>query len=240
MFTKIFLDYENIYDELSKSAPFEAIANGRHGGVLVEDNVNIPIVRTTSIYKNPAKKFTALHNDIINKIKKNSKINNLNLNNALIEIYDSNYKTMGYHTDQSLDLDENSYICIYSCYQYPEQNIRTLKIKNKITNDINNIKLDHNSVVIFSYETNYNHLHKIILDNSDKNNWLGITFRFSKTFVNIIDNIPYINNIVLKLASDTEKKEFIKLRSDENKNLKYKYPVINYTLSPSDLITPIL
>ena len=53
-----------------------------------------------------------IHYDIIENIKKISGID-VKLNNALIEIYGSKYCTMGYHSDQSLDLDEKSYICIF-------------------------------------------------------------------------------------------------------------------------------
>ena len=40
--------------------------------------------------------------------------------------------TMKYHSDQALDLADNSYICIFSCYDNPI-NLRTLRIKNKLT-----------------------------------------------------------------------------------------------------------
>lgn len=49
-------------------------------------------------------------------------------------------------------------------------------------------------------------------------------------------NLP----IELKLGTEEEKKEFYKLRSEENKSLNYEYPQINYTTSPSDLINPEL
>ena len=50
----------------------------------------------------------------------------------MIEIYDSKYCKMGFHTDQSLDLQENSYIGIFSCYNDPTtKDLRKLKVKNK-------------------------------------------------------------------------------------------------------------
>ena len=44
--------------------------------------------------------------------------------------------------------------------------------------------------------------------------------------------------VELVLATSEEKKEFYKLRSEENKLINYEYPPINYTISPSDLINP--
>lgn len=147
---------------------------------------------------------------------------------------------MGFHSDQALDLEDNSYIAIYSCYENT-QNIkpRKLIIKNKITNELSEINMDHNSVILFDLETNKKHLHKIIADASDENNkWLGITFRLSKTYIQYIDNIPffYNTNHVLKLANDEEMKRFYKMRSDENKSINYQYPEIHFTVSSSDIL----
>lgn len=119
------------------------------------DNRNelIPIVRTTSPYTSPAQSFKEIHCEIINKIKEI--IPNIELNNAMIEIYNCEYKTMKYHSDQSLDLAEDSYICIFSCYSNPEsKSLRKLKIKEKGSDVESEIILKHNSVVIFSTELN--------------------------------------------------------------------------------------
>lgn len=34
----------------------------------------------------------------------------------MIEIYDSKYRKIKFHTDQAFDLVEDSHICIFSCY----------------------------------------------------------------------------------------------------------------------------
>ena len=245
MFSKYILDYPtNIFDELSQSVDFEDIMNGRKGANLVDyKNELIPIVRTTSNYSKPNQKFAPIHYDIIANIKKMSGITDLELNNALIEMYDSQYRNMKFHSDQSLDLADNSYICIFSCYDNPT-NIRKLKIKNKSTGEFSEISLDHNSVVIFSTETNKKYQHKIILDQStDKQTstgckWLGITFRFSKTVIKFIKDIPYFypNGNELKLATDEDKKIFLKHKSEQNKQIGYNYPEISYTLSVGDLL----
>jgi len=151
---------------------------------------------------------------------------------------------MDFHTDQSLDLKEDSYICLFSCYENGNETnetntLRKLKILNKKTNELSEIALKNNSAVLFSTSTNHKFQHKIILE-SDKsiNRWLGITFRLSKTFVKFINNKPYINDsdISFKMASDDEKKAFYKQRGKENSNIEHTYPDINYTISKSDLM----
>ena len=147
---------------------------------------------------------------------------------------------MGFHTDQSLDLADDSYICLFSCYNNPStKDIRKLKIKNKTNNICSEVLLKHNSIVLFSLVTNHEHVHKIVLEENTENNlWLGITFRLSKTFVKFTDNIPYLypDNIILRLANDIEKKEFIKHKGIENIKNNYIYPKIDYTIGISDLM----
>src|ERR1700744_1189249 len=196
MFKKFTINFQdNKFEELTNSAEFENINRGRKGAVLVDYKNNlIPLVRTTTIYNKPAQKFLPIHYDIIENIKKITGYNELEFNNALIEIYDSDYRNMKYHSDQSLDLANDSYICLFSCYSDPSKDNRKLKIKDKskITNEHSEIILNHNSVVIFSLSTNTKYLHKLILETKTGNNqWLGLTFRLSKTFIKFIDNIPY-------------------------------------------------
>jgi hypothetical protein len=241
MFTKFDIDFKtNIYDELSKSIEFENITNGRTGAVLVDcKNELIPLVRTTTCYNKPAQKFLPIHYDIIENIKKVTNDKNLEFNNALIEVYNSKYCTMGYHTDQSLDLADDSYICLFSCYDNVSPAIkRKLVIKEKANNKCSEIVLEHNSIVLFSVATNRKFLHKIILEKATNDHWLGITFRLSKTFIKFIDNIPYFypSKINLKLATDNEKKVFSKCKGQENSQEDYQYPEINYSISSSDLM----
>jgi len=150
---------------------------------------------------------------------------------------------MKFHTDQSLDLYENSYICLFSCYEN-NYDIRKLQIKNKITNECSEILLENNSIVLFSTSFNHKYLHKIILTTAQPlstNKWLGITFRLSKTFVKFVDNIPYIyhSNKILRIADNNEKINFFKYKSAENLNHEYTYPEIEYTISKSDTL-PII
>jgi hypothetical protein len=63
-------------------------------------------------------------------------------------------------------------------------------------------------------ETNRNYLHKIILDGTGDNRWLGITFRKSKTFIDLSHGTP--DGTDLTLATGEQRNEFYKLRSLEN------------------------
>lgn len=258
MFFKDFLDFDkNLFDELESTTQFENVSEGRKGCTLADiDFINniVPLVRTTTIYENQTGSFKSIHYKIIEKIKEKIKDkigkNNSQFNNALLEIYDNQYRNMKLHSDQSLDLCEDSYICLFTCYNNPgTKNIRKLKIKNKNTSETNEFTLDHNSIIYWSYETNYKYLHQIVLknpinnvDNNNGDKWFGITFRCSKTFIKFINNIGYFvdDQNKLSLATEEEKSEFYKLRNLENKNILFVYPKINYTVSPSDLIPPLL
>lgn len=242
MFSKYIINSDtNLFDDLLTSVDFEDITIGRKGAILIDNNNDlIPIVRTTTNYNNPAQKFKDIHHKLIDMIRKVSNNDNLKFNNATIELYDSRYKKMGYHTDQSLDLEDNSYICIFSCYDdISTTDIRKLKVRNKISNDEFEFSLEHNSLIIFSTDTNKKHQHKIMLDKSTLNKkWLGITFRLSKTYIKFDNNIPYFypDNIILKMATQEERKQFMKLKGLENSTVEYVYPKITYTISSNDLM----
>ena len=148
MFTKTILNTENVFS--NTIVKFENVTKGRLGAVLVDNVDVIPIVRTTTVYQDPVQEFKPVHREIIKKLGHP-------VNNALIEIYDDRYRKMRYHSDQALDLEEDSYICIFSCYENPSLGgFRTLCITNKSTNEKTKIVLEHNSVVAFSTSANKN------------------------------------------------------------------------------------
>lgn len=258
-FIKITLPLKtDLFDELISSSNFESVAKGRIGNHLVKVEENeIPIVRTTTQYNIPPQNFSNIHNFIveeINNVLENSEFCDLfptNFNNALIEVYDNTYSKMGYHSDQSLDLDFNSYIGLFSCYKNPdslvENQLRRLIVKEKNGTEEFEITLTHNSVVLFSVETNSKSLHKIILNsvNNQKftqsdNQWLGITFRKSKTFIKIRDSKPYfLNGEMLNLANEEQRTEFFKLRGQENRLSDFIYPELSYTISIADTLMPV-
>lgn len=204
---------KGIFNELKNSTIFEDIVIGRKGAILVEcdkDN-NIPVVRSTTIYKNGPRCVEDIHRKLCNEI----------FNNAMIEWYDSNYRTMKYHSDLAIDLVPDSRICIYSSYPKYEDKRRTLMIKNKMTGEVYEIELADGSIVSFDIEFNKQHVHKII----GSAEWIGITYRLSHT---------YSKN--LRIADESEKREFLNLRRLENKEVDFTWKKLDYTINEGDLL----
>ncbi|MCA9067844.1 MAG: alpha-ketoglutarate-dependent dioxygenase AlkB [Planctomycetaceae bacterium] len=237
---------DNLFNELFASVQFEDLGKGRQGTVLLKPDPSrgTPLVRTTSKFKTPPQCFQPIHLRLAKEIQKRVSLP-LAFNNALIENYTNAYATMGYHSDQALDLENDSYIAVYSCYKYSDQvnPPRMLLVQSKKSESGTlGIPLNHNSVVVFSLNTNQRFKHKIILDksaNPPENQWLGITFRTSKTFVQFQNGQPYFENgTSLTLADETQRREFYALRSRENKETNFTYPHITYTISESDLMSP--
>ena len=241
MFRKITLDVENSFEDLLRACELEKTGKGRLGANIVKcDESKIPIVRTTTSYDKPYQTFGPLHEEIISSIQKNMK-SKCDFNNAMVEVYDNDCTSMSYHTDQSLDLENDSMIAIYSCYKNPENSIRKLIVRNKKDEFQEEMSYDmtHNSVILFSTNTNAEHLHKIILDGKNNrengNEWIGITFRKSKTFISHDDFPHFEDGRELRLATELERKEMCRLKGKENRYTKFEYPNINYTISRQDL-----
>lgn len=229
----------------SESAIFEDVCDGRKVANLIDcQNDLVPLVRTTTFYNNPSELFSFPHYALIEQIEKVSGINDLKFNSAMMEIYQPKYRKMKFHSDQMLDLADNSYICIFSCYDDEKtKNVRTLKIRNKESRKCSEILLEHNTIILFPIDTNRKHVHKIILDKPESNNkWLGITFRLSKTFIKFENNIPYFHptNRILTIANNKERREFLRQKGLENSLIEHEYPEIYYTLSASDLSLPFV
>ncbi|KAJ3057306.1 hypothetical protein HK097_009259 [Rhizophlyctis rosea] len=238
MFTTFTLDYgSDSFAHLSSGIAFENHSETRQGAICVAFNPNgaIPIIRTTTSYTQPSQPFTPALHDLVSRIQTASNSPTLTVNNAMVEIYQPGYTKMGFHTDQALDLEADSFICLFSCYEDPEEkHPRKLVVKEKLTNKEFEIPLTQNSCVRWSTLTNAQHLHKIISGPKDKtqSRWLGITLRLSKTFVNIrAGEWHFQDGRHLRVATDEERKEFMQYKSLENKNIEYAYPEISYTLS---------
>jgi hypothetical protein len=237
----------NLFEELLASVRFEDVGKGRQGTVLIkiDETGRIPIVRTTTRYSAPAQRFRSVHEQLAQQIQKSASLS-VGFNNALIENYTNAYTTMGSHSDQALDLADESFIAIFSCYKHPEfeNPPRQLVVELKNSGDDHNIaiSLTHNSVLLFSVDTNRRLKHKIVLDTSTQtpeNQWLGITFRTSKTFVRFCDKYAYfLDDARLTLANDEQRREFYQLRHRENNETDFTYPRITYTISESDMMPP--
>lgn len=255
---------ENLFPILSSSPAFCDVARGRQGGILVDiknedkdQSDMVPIVRGTTCYNVPPSPFSKVHYEIIEQIKQKHPELKLEFNNAMIEIYNHEYYRMGYHTDQSLDLVDDSYICLFSCYNTAShtetKDVRKLQVQHKTTKKQTTFDLRHNSIVLFSTRANREHLHKIVLDLKSgskmdkKTTWLGLTFRLAKTHVKFIEKVPHLlsslgdkgdkgDKDVLRRATEEERKELISHKGKENKTIDFIYPPISYTLSVGDLM----
>lgn len=231
---------EPSFDALLASVHFDDVTKGRRGTVLVKvDGSGVPIVRTTTQYRVAAGTFRAIHERLADEIRATGSLSHA-FNNALVEHYTHAYATMKHHSDQALDLADASSIAVYSCYRDPSRPSRRLRVKPKDTGAPFEIPLDHGSVVAFSVETNRRFTHAITLRaDAPDNDWLGITFRTSKTFVRFVEGRPTLpSGACLTLADEAQRRDFFRMRRRENDETSFTYPAISYTISESDLRPP--
>ncbi|MFE2167944.1 hypothetical protein ACFXB3_23225 [Streptomyces sp. NPDC059447] len=237
---------ENLFAELSASTRWEDVGKGRRGAVLtrVDEAGGVPLVRTTSRYGSPAQRFRAVHERLAQRVQARAGLP-VGFNNALIERYTNAYRTMGSHCDQALDLADESFIAVFSCYRNPEAGpSRKLVFESKGPGgETFEIPLAHHGIVAFSVESNRRLRHKIVLDrpvDTTDNPWLGVTFRTSKTLVRFHEGHPYLpQGPRLAQADDEQAKEFYRLRRLENHETDFAYPPLTYTISESDLMPPV-
>lgn len=228
------------FDELLASVTFDDVTTGRRGTVLVKaDARGVPIVRSTTAYGAAAQRFRPIHEQIAQQICEIGALPAV-FDNALVEHYTNAYATMKRHSDQAQDLADGSWIGVYSCYRDPERPSRRLTVQPKATGPAFEVPLAHHGVVLFSLESNRQFLHAIRLRAAaPDNDWLGITFRTSKTRVRFVAGHPMLpSGARLTLATDDQRRELFELRRRENEEPGFVYPPISYTLSESDLLEP--
>ncbi|MFD9723596.1 hypothetical protein [Streptomyces sp. NPDC059072] len=237
---------ENFFEELSASTRWEDVGKGRRGAVLtrVDEAGGVPLVRTTSRYAGPAQRFRAVHERLARQVQERAALP-VGFNNALVESYTNAYRTMGGHCDQALDLADDSFIAVFSCYRNPEAGPRRkLIFESKETGGERfEIPLAHHGIVAFSVASNRRLRHKIVLDEptgTPDNPWLGVTFRTSKTLVRFHEGHAYLpQGPRLAAADDEQAKEFYRLRRLENTETDFSYPPLTHTISESDLMPPV-
>ncbi|MFB8006058.1 hypothetical protein [Nocardia sp. NPDC056000] len=236
---------QDLFSELSESVQWEELGKGRRGATLVKPDAaeGVPLVRTTTRYGAPAQRFRTVHEVLAQQIQARADLP-IAFNNALIETYTNAYATMGSHSDQALDLADDSFIAVFSCYRNPEPvPPRKLIVEPKGSTEKFEIPLAHNGIVVFSVATNRRLKHKIVLDapaRAAENQWLGVTFRTSKTLIAFREGQPYLpTGVPLTPADDDQQREFFQLRRRENNETDFTYPPLTYTVSASDLIPPI-
>jgi hypothetical protein len=233
------------FAELFDSVSWEDVGKGRRGAVLarIDEAGGVPLVRTTTQYGSPTQRFQAVHERLARQIQERLP-HSAGFNNALIETYTNAYTTMGSHSDQALDLADDSFIAVLSCYRHPDVGpLRKLLVESKDPVDERlEIPLVHNGVVAFSAAANRRLKHKIVLEAPVQadNQWLGVTFRTSKTVVRYRDGRAYLpSGTQLTSADDDQRREFYQLRRRENNETDFAYPDLAYTISDSDLTPPV-
>ena len=234
---------DDLFAELSAATRFEGVGKGRRGAVLakIDEAGSVPLVRTTTRYGSPTQRFRPVHERLAQLIQDRAELS-VGFNNALVEIYTNAYTTMGGHSDQALDLADDSFIAVFSCYRHPGVGPpRKLIFEPKESaGEKFEIPLAHNSIVAFSVDSNRRLRHKIVLDAPGKaadNQWLGVTFRTSKTLVQYREGRAYLpHGVRLTSADDEQRREFYQLRRRENNETDFVYPQLTYTVSESDLL----
>ena len=240
----------NLFQPLFQAVQFEPLGKGRKGTVIVDpdEDRGTPIVRTTSRFHRPAHCFNELHKELSNQIQERAAIS-APFNNALYETYTNVYSKMGLHSDMALDLQDDTFIALYSCYKNgpsSKTRPRTLVIQPKEESDDKTIEIPlvHDSVVVFSVDTNRLYRHKIILHNAPQqppDQWLGITLRRSKTYVQYRNQeVFFEDGTPLTIATEEQRNSFFPLRKRENQELDFRYPQIAFTISESDLMPPVI
>ncbi|WP_225804546.1 hypothetical protein [Streptomyces sp. NK15101] len=237
---------ENLFAELSASVRWEDLGKGRRGAVLtrVDEAGGVPLVRTTTRYGSPAQRFREVHERLARRVEE-LVASAVGFDNALIETYTNAYRTMGSHSDQALDLADDSHIAVFSCYQDPEADpSRKLIFESKGSGGESfELPLAHNGVVAFSVASNRRLRHRIVWDapgRTTDNPWLGVTFRTSKTLLRFRDGHAHLPQGARLVPADEEQRsEFYRLRRRENNETDFVYPLLTYTLSESDLLPPV-
>lgn len=219
MFEKSTINYiGDPFSELSLGVVFEQLGRDRKGATLVSTSTPYtPLVRSTTRTHVPSQLLTPAHKRLLQLIVENG-LAVENYNNALIEIYGNGYTSMNYHSDCGLDLRFDSWICLYTCYSDPKTSqLRRLHVRNKHTNETSIYELHHNSIVAFRSDSDNKHyVHKIV-GKSDVE-WMGVTFRCSRTFIYFVNEIPYFAHYhqELRMATQNEETEFYNERRQEN------------------------
>ena len=234
----------NPFHTLQAEVALEELAAGREGAVLVRRSERgTPLVRTTSQYLMAAQNFRAEHEDLATRIEAAASLEG-EFNNALIERYSPVYAKMGAHSDQALDLDHESSIAIFSCYRDPKMTPRTLVVQSKENDETFERELLHESVIVFTVAANQRHKHKILLRGAkgadrgpgSDHDWLGITLRRSKTFIQHRGGGGYFESgRPLRFATEDDRELFYRLRGQENRESQFRYPDLDFTLSRGDL-----
>jgi hypothetical protein len=211
--------------------------------VVTDDPRGVPIVRTTTAYTLPAQCFRPIHTALARQIRACASLA-IPFNNALLEVYTRAYTTMGAHSDQALDLDDAGEIALFSCYEHPEAGpSRRLMVESKepggpsfaiplVPRPRRRVLRRHQSQVPPPDRAGPR-------DRSSRQPLARGHVSHLEDLVHLRDGQPRLaDGAPLTLASDEERREFLRLRRRENQETDFVYPRVTCTLSPSDLWPP--
>ena len=248
------VDSSDMFTSLRDGVAFESVCTGRKGAVLLAHTPDgsAPMVRSTTKYERAHQRFRSAHAGLSSDIALAFAMPSLVFNNALVEEYTWQYRTMGMHCDQALDLVDDSFICLFSCYSNPEDpdcDVRQLVIRDKVSSKELIVQLAHCSAVLFSVADNARFVHQIVPTVREccgrSTTWLGVTFRCSKRAVMYVGGKAYLETgrELLLLRTRALAVEFYKQRRLENGALaKFEYDkeAEHVTVSPSDMFPPVI
>lgn len=243
MFRKCRLDYRNdAFLELLQSHAWTDLSPHRKAAMLVSpDADSIPVVRTTSPTV-ACSVFQPVHLRLLHAVDIASGRAH-SFNNVMAEVYDPGYTKMRFHTDCALDLESGSQICIFSCYEKEDDHPRRLVIRDKVNGEVEEIVMEHCSIILFDMDANIRHVHKIVSDGSgSRARWLGLTMRTSGTFVTPQEDEAVVfrkDGLPMLTATEDDKRWFFEMKKQENKSPDFKYPHIQFSLADFRLLSTV-
>lgn len=233
----------------------EEVAKGRQGAVLLDPHPDgrLPLVRSTTRYTRRHQRVPAVVAEFACGVQawlKSPKP----FNNIMVEKYSSAYRTMGLHTDQALDLDPESLICLVTLYgEDGVEDGRELVVTDKEARDPAavtwRVPLLHGTVVSFSVATNARHTHAIVAARAEPaastaaspgRAWVGITLRTSRRALACPQDgqAELLPGVRLLLAEGKLARAYYCERARENRVVDFEFdPALDHlTISPSDVM----
>lgn len=243
---------------LCKDVAFEPVGRrGREAAVFVragEGSLAVPLVRTSTAYSLRRRWFTS---DLCELC---AAIGRPDANVALVERYSCEYSAMGPHSDMALDLDPDSVISLFTCYEpavEADVHFRNLAFYDKTVVDKQwAVPLRHNAVVNFLVHENARMRHAILPVRAAVRPpstvvFVGVTLYKAKTFIDFDSGCTLVpSGKTLRLATTTdEQRDIWRRKGVENFALTTEEawgdfcrndPDHELTISPADLLMPAL
>jgi hypothetical protein len=264
----------NHFEEVEQSHTFSDLSESNKGGkayrkgvyiTKVDSDLNFRLLRCSTNMNSPTENFRSVDLDIVEKLNEKRKEiypNSYELNHVLAQIYYNqivNNKErkakIKEHSDKTKDMPDNAIIAFCTFYKEkctdPDK-LTTLrfKLKKPLTGykDCIDIKLEHNSVLMISLETNRLYTHSIVPSklNCDKlPTRMGYVVRSSNVEAQYINDKVYIKEdsglVELQKITEEDINELRSMYYKENSDTdKVTYPKIYYSMNNGDYMKPVL